>query len=99
MTEAVFPTLLHQDPRYFRRGTGSRFSRLCYSVGQISWTHGDSGATQFNYSEIIGNATAVAISNAYYRDNRDVSDTVSKLWPDLRPRFRHAQRQDANAIR
>src|ERR1700722_16630267 len=23
MTEAVFPIMLHQDPRYFRRGTGS----------------------------------------------------------------------------
>ncbi len=23
MTEAVYPTILHQDPRYFRRGTGS----------------------------------------------------------------------------
>jgi hypothetical protein len=28
MTEAVLPTLLCQDPRYFRRGTGSGWSRL-----------------------------------------------------------------------
>jgi hypothetical protein len=33
MTEAVFPTLLHQDPRYFRRGTGSGWSRLGYAIG------------------------------------------------------------------
>src|SRR5882757_9588183 len=50
MTEAVFPTLLHQDPRYFRRGTGSVWSRLGYSAGQIFLTHGDSGRTQFNFS-------------------------------------------------
>jgi hypothetical protein len=115
MTEAVFPTLLHQDPRYFRRGTGSTFSRLGYAMGQIFWTHSDTGATQFNYSEIIGNSTAVAISNAYYRDNRDVGDAVSKLgiqlgvdmaanilkefWPDLRRKFRHVQHKDASAIR
>lgn len=103
MTEAVFPTLLHQDPRYFRRGTGSKWSRLGYAVGQIFRTHTDSGGTQFNFSEIVGNSTAVAISNAYYNDNRTVSNAVSRLgsqigvdmasnilkefWPDLYRKF------------
>lgn len=79
LTEAIYPTLLHQDPRYFRRGTGSGMSRLGYAVGQIFWTHKDSGGMQFNYSEIIGNSTAVAISTAYYPEGRDVSSAVSKL--------------------
>lgn len=79
MTEAVFPTILHQDPRYFRRGTGSTWSRLLYAIGQTFWTHSDSGRMQFNYSEVLGNSTAVAISNAYYQDNRDVGDAVTKL--------------------
>ena len=60
MTEAVFPTLLHQDPRYFRCGTGSGWSRLGYAMRQIFWAHRDSGGTQFNYSEIVGNSVAVA---------------------------------------
>ena len=104
MTEAVFPTFLHQDPRYFRRGTGSGWSRLGYAMGQTFWTHRDSGGTQFNYSELIGNSTAVAISTAYYANNRTASDAVSKLgtqvgvdmaanvlkefWPDLERKFR-----------
>jgi hypothetical protein len=79
MTEGVFPTLLHQDPRYFRRGTGSGLSRLTYAMGQIFLTHNDSGRTQFNYSEVLGNSTAVAVSMAYYKDNRDVSDAVTQL--------------------
>src|SRR5215472_7208206 len=83
MTEAVFPTLLHQDPRYFRRGTGSGRSRLGYAIGQVFVTHRDSGGTQFNYSEILGNSTAVAISNAYYADNRTASDAVSRLGSQL----------------
>ncbi len=70
MSEAIYPTLLHQDPRYFRRGIGSTWSRLGYSIGQIFWTHTDSDRTQFNYSEILGNSTSVAISNLYYQDNR-----------------------------
>jgi hypothetical protein len=103
MTEGVFPTILHQDPRYFRRGRGGKLSRLGYSAGQIFFTHHDSGRTQFNYSEIAGNSTAVAISTAYYPENRDVGDAVSKLgsqlavdmlanmakefWPDIDHKF------------
>ena len=79
MTEAVFPSLLHQDPRYFRRGTGSAWSRLGYAIGQTFRTRNDSGRSQFNYSEWLGNSTAVAISNAYYADNRNVRDNVSQL--------------------
>jgi len=105
MTEAIYPTFLHQDPRYFRRGTGRGWSRLGYAAGQIFWTHTDSGGTQFNYSEIIGNSTAVAISTAYYPAGRDVSSAVSKLgsqvavdmlgnilkefWPDIHRKFSH----------
>lgn len=112
MTEAVFPTILHQDPRYFRRGTGSVWSRLGYAMGQIFWTHRDSGGTQFNYSEIIGNSAAVAISNAYYVDNRTFHNGVSKLgmqigvdmasnivkefWPDLQRKFRRQHGQEAH---
>jgi hypothetical protein len=70
MTEAVFPTLLHEAPRYFRRGAGSAWSRLRYAAGHTLWTHRDSCGMQFNYSEIVGNSAAVAISNAYYTDNR-----------------------------
>lgn len=83
MTEAIYPTLLHQDPRYFRRGKGTVMSRLGYAAGQIFITHGDSGQRQVNYSELLGNATSVAIGNAYYPNNRDVADAVSKLGTQL----------------
>jgi hypothetical protein len=83
MTEGVYPSLLHQDPRYFRKGCCSFWSRLGYAAGQIFWTHNDSGQGQFNYSEILGNSTAVAISNAYYPDNRTVSNGISKLGSQL----------------
>ncbi len=103
MTEAVFPTVLHEDPRYFRRGVGNGWSRLGYAMGQIFWTHTDSGGTQFNFSEIAGNSAAVAISNAYYPDTRNAADALSRLgmqigvdmagnilkefWPDLTRAF------------
>jgi hypothetical protein len=104
MSEAIFPALFHEDPRYFRRGLGSTWSRLGYAVGQIFWTHTDSGGTQFNYSEILGNSAAVAISNLYYQDNRNVGNSTTKLsmqigvemasnvlkefWPDVSRKFK-----------
>lgn len=83
MTEGLFPSILHQDPRYFRKGSGSGRSRLGYAMGQIFWTHTDSAKGQFNYSEILGNSTAVAIGNAYYADNRTASNAVGKLGSQL----------------
>jgi hypothetical protein len=105
MTEGVFPTILHQDPRFFRKGTGSGMARLGYAMGQIFMTHGDNAKIQVNYSELMGNSVAVAISNAYYPSSRDASDAVAKLgtqlgvdmasnilkefWPDLSRKFSH----------
>jgi len=110
MSEAVFPSPFHQDPRYFRRGTGSGLSRLGYAIQQTFWTHRDSGGTQFNYSEIVGNSVAVATSNAYYADNRTARDAVSKLglqigvdmtanilkefWPELRRKLQRKHRAE-----
>lgn len=79
MTEGIFSSLLHQDPRYFRRGSGSSWSRLMYSLSQSFVTRGDSGHIQPNYSEWLGNSAAVAISNAYYADNRTAYDAVTGL--------------------
>lgn len=83
MTEALYPTLLHQDPRYFRRGKGSSLSRVGYAFGQIVMTHNDSGRAQFNFSEVLGNATSVAISMAYYPDNRNAHDAAASLGTQL----------------
>jgi hypothetical protein len=79
MTEAVYPTILHQDPRYFRRGSGGAWSRLGSAVSQIFWTRSDSGGMRFNFPETLGNATGVAISNVYYPDNRNASDAVTRF--------------------
>lgn len=63
---AVFPSLLHQDPRYFRKGEGSFSSRLWYAIGTTVRCKGDNGKWQPNYSNILGNIAAGGISNLYY---------------------------------
>ncbi len=64
--QAILPSLLHQDPRYFVKGTGSIRSRALYSVSTIVICKGDNGRWQPNYSNVLGNLGASAISNIYY---------------------------------
>jgi hypothetical protein len=79
MTEGIYPWMLRQDPRYFRKGSGGGWSRLGHAVGAIFVTRSDAGEWEFNLSEFGGNATAVLISNAYYPDSRHLGDNFSKL--------------------
>jgi hypothetical protein len=63
---AMLPIVLHQDPRYFRKGTGSLSTRLGYAVFSTFRSKSDNGDWQPNYSNILGNFAAGAISNLYY---------------------------------
>jgi hypothetical protein len=63
---AIFPILLKQDPRYFRRGEGSFTSRFLYSISTTVWCKNDNGSHGPNYSNILGNLAAGGISNLYY---------------------------------
>ena len=64
--QAVFPALLRQDPRYFVKGKGSVMSRGLYAISSSVMCRGDNRRWQPNYSNVLGNVTAAAISNAYY---------------------------------
>ena len=66
---AILPSLLHQDPRYFYRGTGTTKSRLFYAVRSSFMCRGDNGKFQPNYSTILGDLSSAAISNAYYPES------------------------------
>jgi hypothetical protein len=103
MTEAILPTLLHEDPRYFRRVTGTVTQRTIYAITRVLITRTDSGGTGFNVAEILGNGVAASIGNAYYPDNRGFGDTFQRMgtaiatdtfsdilkefWPDIKRRY------------
>jgi hypothetical protein len=103
MTEGFMPVLMHEDPRFYRRGTGTTWSRVNYSFTRIFVTHTDSGRTRFNYSEWAGNAAGTAISNTYNPNGRTAEDNALKLveqcaidgigqvlkefWPDIKAKF------------
>ena len=65
---AILPAILHQDPRYFYKGTGSKLSRFGYALANAVICKGDNGRWQPNYSNVGGAIAAGAISNLYYPD-------------------------------
>ncbi len=100
MTEGIFPTILKQDPRYFRMAHGPKSKRTWYALSRIVISKTDSGKSVVNVSELAGNATAAAIGLSYYPDNRDVPDyllnwgtqlgtdaasqVLKEFWPDVK---------------
>lgn len=105
MTEAVFPTLLHEDPRYFRKVTGTVKSRMLYAVERVIVSKNDKGNWQFNYSEWLGNGVVASLGNLYYPNEKGfgstmqrlvsqvgvdaLSDVLKEFWPDVKRHFSH----------
>ncbi|HEX4133468.1 MAG TPA: hypothetical protein VHY84_02505 [Bryobacteraceae bacterium] len=105
MTEAIWPSMLHEDPRYFRKVHGSFWGRLGYASTRVFVTRTDAGNWRFNTSEWMGNGTVAAIGNAYYPDARGFGPTMQRMgtqvgtdaiscvlkefWPDIKRKWLH----------
>lgn len=68
MREGIFPSILHQDPRYYRRGEGTVTDRGVYAATRTLITRQDSGRAAFNYSAFAASAGGAALTYAYYPD-------------------------------
>jgi hypothetical protein len=80
MSEGLFPVALHQDPRYFVKGSGGFWKRTGYAMNREVITRGDDGRNHFNTSELAGNAVAAGISNLYYpAANRSFGNTAEQV--------------------
>ncbi|MGC1382429.1 MAG: hypothetical protein WA823_01530 [Candidatus Acidiferrales bacterium] len=71
MASAIFPSILHQDPRYFQLGHGGAKKRIWHAFTRAFVTRSDSGAHQFNFSEIGGALAAAGISTYTYHPQSD----------------------------
>ena len=80
MVGAVFPSLLHQDPRYYQSGKGGFFRRAGHAALQVFITRSDSGKKQFNYSELAGSALAAALSNTYHPPQDRTALNSANIW-------------------
>jgi hypothetical protein len=105
---AVLPSLWHQDPRYFRLGTGKPMHRILYALStNVRAKHDGTGKWEPNYSNLVGNLISGGISNLYLPSNeRGVGGTfegalvvtaeggVGSMLEEFWPDFiRHLQRR------
>jgi hypothetical protein len=67
--DAVLPSLLHQDPRYFYKGSGTKSSRAWHAIAAPFVCEGDNGKLQPNISQMGGSLIAASLSNTYYPDS------------------------------
>jgi len=107
VTDAILPALLHDDPRYFRLGTGTFWRRTYYATSRLFVTRRDNGTSRFNITEIAGNIGVDAITTWYYPDSQSaskglerfgmqlgndaISNILTEFWPDIKHRLRPLQ--------
>jgi hypothetical protein len=76
----TLPSILHEDPRYFRQGRGSMFSRVWYAVNRTLVTRTDAGTSRFNNSEVFGQLISCGISTSYYPPQDRTVSRVFANW-------------------
>jgi hypothetical protein len=80
VSQAVFPALFKQDPRYFRRASGSFGGRVGYALSRLWITRRDDGSRVANLSPILGAAVTAGVSRAYYPSvDRNAGQTM-RVW-------------------
>jgi hypothetical protein len=79
---AVFPSIFHQDPRYFYNGRGSVIHRALYAISTVVICKGDNGHWQPNYSNVLGNIGSGAVSSLYYPNSakHDLQTSVDNIF-------------------
>jgi hypothetical protein len=74
---ALLPVVLHEDPRYFQKGTGRPIKRFLWAASSTVWCRRDNGGWGPNYANVGGNLIGAAISRAYYpASERTVGETI-----------------------
>jgi len=76
----VLPNMLHQDPRYFRKGRGSKWSRVAYAASRVVIARTDSGKPTFNASSVFGQLGQASISMLYYPKQDREFEGVLQGW-------------------
>ena len=76
----AYPSLLHEDPRYFRAGRESFGKRCRHVFGATVRTRKDDGTFRFNWSKLLASGSSSALSNVYYpAENRGAKLTLSRF--------------------
>ncbi len=70
ITSVAADSVLHQDPRYFYSGEGTKAQRAWYAVKSAFRAKGDNGKWQPPYAGLIGAVAGAELSQLYYPGSR-----------------------------
>jgi hypothetical protein len=75
----ILPSVLHDDPRYFRKGRGKALSRVAYAASRVVICRTDSGKSTFNIPSVFGQLGQATISayTYYPKQDRQISGVLS----------------------
>ena len=66
----VYPSILSEDPRYYRLAHGGTRTRFFHALEHSVVAYREDGTRMFNFSEWLGTTSAVVLSNTYHPDNQ-----------------------------
>jgi len=70
LKDFAYPSIFSEDPRYYRLGSGPAGRRLLHAVAHVVFAQRDNTGRMFNFSEWLGTASTVVLSNTYHPDNQ-----------------------------
>ena len=80
----LFPSLFHEDPRFFPQSRPSLWGSLKYSTQRIVITRNDSGEDVLNTSGLLGPLASEGLANVYLPSSEQtVGKTVTRFATDL----------------
>jgi len=74
----AYPSIFSEDPRYYRLIDGSPGRRLLHALDHAFVAHRDNGHPMFNFSEWLGTASVVVLSNTYHPGNERGFDPAAE---------------------
>jgi hypothetical protein len=74
LSDGIMAAVFRQDPRYYRQGHRPVKQRIYYAAERVFSIQSDHGKYQPNYSQLVGNAVATALTMTYY-------PAASATWP------------------
>jgi hypothetical protein len=77
---SMFPVLMHEDPRYYRKASGDYGSRAAWAAERALVTQRDSGSHNVNASDILGHLAASVLTLAYYPSKSRSAHVVMQTW-------------------
>jgi hypothetical protein len=80
---AILPSIFHEDPRYFVKGTGSTRSRILHAMESTFVCRADNGRSTPNISLMLGTYASAELSRLYYPSTSHSDATLNNMMLDF----------------